>query len=502
MRRSVIVVALVGLVVPLGAQTRLVDRNGVVPDEAIVAAPLPASERRYADVDGRHLKSLIAEITAISRTSRDAGDRMWGRMAGTAAEKKTNAWVEARFRSLGLQDIRRQDFTLPPQWFPKNWTVTVSGGGKTFTAASLLPAPGSPSTPPGGLDLEAVWVGTGTAADFAGREVRGKAVFIHDIPTPGTINHSVAWTGAISRALGRGAAALFVVYGISDNWAVWQSIAGPSAASGRAGADTAANVPGFYMGFRDGVVVRDMIGTGQPVRVRATLEVEIRSGLTSANVYGMLPGTTEENILILAHQDGYFDAALDNASGIATMIGLAEHFAKVPRGERRRSIVFVGTAGHHAGSLGTRWMHDNRNTFLANTALTINCEHMSVVDTQYWGATLRKVNAVAGRRWWTYGSDQLVGVVTSALRTFGVPVLADMDPNASGDMGVMSRDLPSVQTIQSPEIKHTDADTVEWVPAAGLEAVTRAYAKIIDEVNKLDRAALVKNPATTSLPRR
>ncbi|NJO13107.1 MAG: hypothetical protein HC872_06185 [Gammaproteobacteria bacterium] len=33
------------------------------------------------------------------------------------------------------------------------------------------------------------------------------------------------------------------------------------------------------------------------------------------------------------------------------------------------------TSGHHVGSAGTRWMHENRDTFLTKTALLINAEH-------------------------------------------------------------------------------------------------------------------------------
>ncbi len=43
---------------------------------------------------------------------------------------------------------------------------------------------------------------------------------------------------------------------------------------------------------------------------------------------------------------------------------------------------------------------------------------------------------------------------------------------------------------------HTAADTPDNVPWTGLEAVTRAYAKIIDEVNKLPLTDL-QTPATT-----
>ena len=65
-----------------------------------------------------------------------------------------------------------------------------------------------------------------------------------------------------------------------------------------------------------------------------------------------------------------------------------------------------------------------------------------------------------------------------------------MEPGASGEMGRMARDLPSIQVITSPEIKHTEQDTPDWIPAVGLEQIARAYARIIDGVNQLDRADL------------
>ena len=75
----------------------------------------------------------------------------------------------------------------------------------------------------------------------------------------------------------------------------------------------------------------------------------MQSGLKTASVWGTLPGTTDEDIIIIAHLDGYFDAALDNASGLAVMVGLLEHFSKVPQAQRRRNIRFLGSAGHHGG---------------------------------------------------------------------------------------------------------------------------------------------------------
>jgi hypothetical protein len=319
--------------------------------------------------------------------------------------------IEAKFRQLGLQDINRQAFDLPPQWFPLDWDVTASGGGRTVTFPSLRPALGSAPTPSAGLDVEAVWVGLGTAADFAGRDVRGKAVVIHTMLAPGQMGQSARFENSFIRARDAGAAAIIGVWGYYDNMAVWQ---------GLGGGFTSPNFPpGFFVGFEDGRKLRDLLSDG-PVRLRLKVQTETRSNLQSVSVYGTLPGTTDEYILVMAHMDGWFDAALDNASGLATMLTLAEHFAKVPRSTRRRNMVFIGTAGHHVGSPNAIYLRDTRADLLAKTALMINCEHVAATQTLNWDTRLRRSTAVWPRRWNVNGSNQLVDLVLGAYQTFGV----------------------------------------------------------------------------------
>ncbi len=455
----------------------LLDSKGFVREEAYLPARLPESERAYARIDGRRMKDLVREVVAISRRSRDDGNRYWGRIAGTEYELMTADLIEARFKKLGLQDIHRQEFTLPPQWFATDWEVTAASGGKTYSFPSLTPALRSAPTPPGGLDAEAVWVGLGTAGDFAGRDVRGKAVIIHTMLAPGQMGQSAAIEGSIRRAAEHGAAAIFVIWGYYDNYAVWQALgAGPN--------NQPIQAPGFFLGFEDGKVLRDLVAAG-PVRLTMRLDREMREGLKTLSVYGTLPGTTAENILVMAHMDGWFDAALDNASGISVMLSLVEHFAQVPRERRRRNIIFIGAAGHHVGSPNAAYLRDMRSDLLARTALMINCEHVSTTQTLNWGTDLRPSTDVSPRRWWVHGSRQLIDITLGAYRTFAVSVVGDMDPRATGEMGAIERHAPSIQLIRSPEIKHTNMDIPELVPASGLEAVARAFAKVIDEVNTL-----------------
>jgi hypothetical protein len=339
-----------------------------------------------------------------------------------------------------------------------------------------------PSTPVGGLTLDLAWGGNGTAADFAGRDIKGRAVLIQDILTPGVLNRWINNEGAVQRAIDKGAAAVGIIYGVADNFSLWE------------GARTG---PGFNVGFDDGKVLRELLGKEQPVKVTLKVTGDMKSGLKTASVLGTLPGTTDEEIIVMAHMDAYFDGAIDNGSGVAVMMGLLEHFAKVPAAQRRRSIRFMGSAGHHGGP-GASWLHDLKDTELAKTVLMINLEHVAAVRTKYWGNKLRMTTAVSPMRWWVFGSKSLLDVALTSFSRFNVGITADMDTNASGEMGAVARDAPSIQVITSPEPKHTEQDGVEWVPANGLEQVARAYARIIDEVNKLDRRQIGTPASSTS----
>ena len=55
------------------------------------------------------------------------------------------------------------------------------------------------------------------------------------------------------------------------------------------------------------------------------------------NLYAVLPGVSDEQILLLTtHGDGFFQGAMDNASGMATGIDIARHYARrLPRPSAR-----------------------------------------------------------------------------------------------------------------------------------------------------------------------
>jgi hypothetical protein len=444
-------------------------------DASYLRMPLPPGEQAYASIDGARMKQYVEDIAAISRTSRDQGIKYWGRIAGTKADADTEEYIARRFRELGLEDVHMQSFDLPPQWFALDWNLTASGGGQTMTFKTAFPSTRSPSTPPAGLDLEVVWVGNGSDLDFAGRNVKGKAVLVQSFPTPSAFSHTATASGALQRAVTQGAAA--VIQNIAIPGDVINETSGPQ------------ELPSFAIGTNEASALKALMSKG-PVTMHLALATEMRDGLKDNNVWGTVPGTSDEEVIVFAHHDGYFEAAFDNASGNATMLGLAEYFSKIPRAQRKRTVKFVSTAAHHAGSPGTRWMYENRDTAMAKALLYINCEHTSITQAYLQGSDVRRSDAINARRWFVHGSDRLASIALDAFKTFGVSIFEGMEPNASGDMGQIQTERPALQLITSPLYYHSDHDRPVDVPPAGLEAVARAYAKIITQTAALTRAEL------------
>lgn len=459
-------------------------------DDMFPKWPYPSGDAVYADLDGMKIKGYINEVTAISRKSRDDGNQYWGRITGSPYDKMTVDWIAAQFRRIGLE-TRVQVFPdLPPQWWPTSWEATLAGGGKTVALKTAYPLYHSAGTN-GSVDLAPVWVGLGTAADFKDRDVRGKAVVAYGFPNPGGRQNTALTFGVVKRADDAGAAALFIILGFPGN-----VMNVPTAA----GTTDPARMPIFMLGNQDGTAIRQTIEQQQSPTIRVRLAVEIKTGMQTQSVFGVLPGATDdENIAVMAHTDAFFEGAMDNASGVATMVALAEHYAKIPRSQRRRTMTFFTTSAHHSPS-GERaagpWIHNNMRQMLKKTALLVNCEHTAQVATFLVGETLYASNQVSARRWYVGGSQRLKDMVMKDFKDYGMALYSRPEPGRpGGELGIFYQDAPSFHIIDHT-VYHTDMDTLDAVPGPGLEQSAHVFARIIDDVNLVDMSELLGAPVT------
>src|SRR5262245_61731742 len=479
--RSAMTAAMAGVVLfaqnPDGTRVRTAPAGPTEPPHtrsAEVGWRLAPADEKYGAIDGAGLKDHVRELTAMARRYRDNGHpQYWGRIIGTTADTENADWLMQKMRQIGLSDVHEQYFDLPPQWMPKSWSVTVSAAGKSVAIETAQPTYQAVGTPPGGLDLEAVYVGMASDADLKlARDVRGKAVFFYSTDTAS--RHAPIADNAIRRLGERGAAAIFIIQGIPGNERTQFY-------------PVNSQVPTFSTGLKDGLAARDLIAdataAGAPPRVKISLEVDRTPGLKSGTVWATLPGATDEQVIVVAHRDGWFEGANDNAAGVATMLGLAEYFSKIPKAQRRRTIVFLGTTGHHNSTAESgAWLLAHPEVF-EKAALLVNCEHTGGVQTG--PGNTRLSNAVAAFSWYGTG-DRLAGIVSRAMDAFGVPSYPESSPSPPGEIGRYYRYAPSVQIINGGYVWHSDQETDETISAGGLAAVTRTYAKVIAETDTIE----------------
>ena len=149
-------------------------------EDALLEWPLPPGEQAYSRIDGKHLHQYVDEQAAISRRYRDQGHpKFWGRIIGTSADAESAEWLANTFTSFGMSDVRIQPLDLSPQWFPQKWDVTVTGAGRTIALDSAQPDYRAAALPAGGIDVDAVYGGMGSAADLMGKDLKGKVVFTY-----------------------------------------------------------------------------------------------------------------------------------------------------------------------------------------------------------------------------------------------------------------------------------------------------------------------------------
>src|SRR5437868_4496031 len=169
-------------------------------------AGAPVKDAKYAAIDGKHLWQYVVEQSDIARRYRDSGHpQFWGRLAGTSADVEDAQWLLNKYKQIGLETRLQTVNFFAPQWAAETWSVMAVAGGKSIPISSAEPAYASPGTDGKELDLEIAYVGLGSEADFAGRDVRGKAILLIKVPS----TYQAGSADILKRAEDHGAAAIF-----------------------------------------------------------------------------------------------------------------------------------------------------------------------------------------------------------------------------------------------------------------------------------------------------
>ena len=74
----------------------------------------------------------------------------------------------------------------------------------------------------------------------------------------------------------------------------------------------------------------------------ATMRMKSRVEASHANVVSaILPGMSDEIILVHSHHDSSFNGAIQDASGMSTVLAIAKYFSQIPMEKRKKTLMFA-----------------------------------------------------------------------------------------------------------------------------------------------------------------
>ncbi|TWI05360.1 M28 family metallopeptidase [Aerolutibacter ruishenii] len=369
-----------------------------------------------------------------------ASDEFDGRAPGSTGEQKTVDYLKAQFEQIGLKpgngDSYFQTVPMVETTADESTVLKLDVNGKPrelrFGTDMVV------GTTTGQAEVkvdssELVFVGYGVNApelgwnDYAGLDVKGKTVvmFVND---PGFHQQDPAlfegkrmtyygrWTYKFEEAARQGAAAALIIHdteGASYGWDVVKNSWSGAQFSLPAKDDPDPRLPA--QGWITGDVARSLLADlGQdldalykaagkkgfkPIPLKGTLSVDLKSTIaekSSRNVVAVLPGSKhpDETVVYMAHwdhlgnhadanaassgEDHVYNGAVDNATGVAGILEIAEAFAKQnPAPER--SVVFLAVTLEESGLLGSKYYVAHPTFPLAKTVAVINLDAMPVI---------------------------------------------------------------------------------------------------------------------------
>ncbi len=392
----------------------------------LLACAMPASAQTASVISLDTLKTVDQDLSA---------DAYEGRAPTTPAEDKTVAYIIQRFKAAGLQPGNKgswvQDVPLVEISGSDVSPISFKGGKTPVTLAyrtEMVVATYRVTPKVAVQDSPVVFVGYGINApergwnDYAGLDVKGKTVVVlindpdYQTPTKDGLFEGRAmtyygrWTYKFEEAARQGAAAVLIVHDTEPaayGWGVVQSSwTGPQLELDETGDHLDQSQAIGWMQLAkakelfasagkdfDALSAAAKVKGFKPVPLGVTASVSFSNSIrrqASKNVIGVLPGTKapDDYVLYTAHWDhlGRCDAvkgddicngAVDNASGIAGLVALAEANAKA--GAARRSIAFMAVTAEESGLLGSAYYAKHPVYPLAQTVGGVNMDSLNVI---------------------------------------------------------------------------------------------------------------------------
>lgn len=328
---------------------------------SLTALPLRADNRTAAkgpDEDGT--KPALTRIAGEGMMNSHAfefltelSDDIGGRVTGTPAERKAEDWGAAKMKSIGLENVHAEKYTI---W--RGWTRGTAEGEILAPVHHKLHVDAmgwTGSTPAGGAEGDVVTVNMFDIENEIKNVSRltGKIALVTTKGKPNKDEMNLfAMFGDFLKAAGS-AGTIAVIGGQGGGKSTGMNLTH----TGILGFNADFAVPVVSMSAEDQAQLERFIERGIKPRVRFNVQNSFTNGpVETANVVGEIRGREhpEEILVVGGHLDSWdlSEGTTDNGSGTAAALGAAD--AIVRSGQRpRRTIRFVLFTGEEEGLDGS-----------------------------------------------------------------------------------------------------------------------------------------------------
>jgi Zn-dependent M28 family amino/carboxypeptidase len=402
----------------------------------LIAASLALAFSANAFAAGPTQAATVQEAPLRAHLAFLSSDLLEGRGTGQRGGDLTVSYLENQALAAGLKPANgasyRQSVKIAGvKALPQDSSVALAAGGKPLTLAfgkDWVWAPGD-AKPVHDMNAELVFVGYGITApeeggwdDYKDVDVKGKVlVMLVNDPAPTAaepnrfagkgLTYYGRWTYKFEEAARRGAAGVLLIHtdaSASYGWGVvhnsWTAerfqLADADLGSGLQGWITDATAHSLFTAagqdldkLRAAAEDKSFKPVALNARVQGQSKAAVRT-LEQFNVAGIVPGTDSklknEVVIYSAHWDHLgkqgssdnpggdtiFNGAVDNASGSAGLLAMAQEAARHPA---RRSQMFLWVAAEEQGLLGSAAYAAKPLWPLDKTAAALNLDSLNFV---------------------------------------------------------------------------------------------------------------------------
>lgn len=445
------------------------------------------------------------------------------RKTGTPEGKASSELVKATFEKLGLEnveieeadsvcsEVKKCEFSVEG----KNYDCFFSNGtGREKSTGHFI-------TGEDGKEYGLVYLGEGNEEDFEGIDVKGKVVICDINFLDSHPRDYYGWNekaevydpeGKIERPLKK-----YDIY-TPNNWPFnyYRALAG--GAVGFAGilnhfmdcnyyhedyteiTDMFGNefmtLPALWVSRDDGIEIRKYFENKEKVSCTYMTEV-IYETRKARNVKGILPGMSEDIILVHSHHDAVCEGAVQDASGMSEVFAIAKYFAGLPKEARKKTLMFAATDSHYTDYEGHVAFVEKRKADGDNIILDCVIEHVAKEMDLDDDFNIVLKDEAETRMLYVRDTEGLLDEVRGLLakydidKTFIFPVYGKSDgaftqDDVCSDGYVFDAvGIPVVSILAAPMYLFHNTDTLDKVYVDGLRPVGLAFTELITDAFSL-----------------